>query len=82
MQIEKGCLYRPRPKHKYSYHKKAEYNNCFIIHLKYFEIKVFLRYYSSYCAVCRVLFPLWPLIYCGIQGAHVVMEKKGGSADN
>ena len=76
MQIEKRCLYRPRPKHKFSYHKKAKSNNCFIIHLKYFEIKVFLRYYSSYSVVGRVLFPLWSLIYCGIQGAYVVMEKK------
>ena len=76
MQIEKRCLYRPRPKHKFSYHKKAKSNNCFIIHLKYFEIKVFLRYYSSYSVVGRVLFPLWSLIYCGIQAAYVVMEKK------
>ena len=75
MQIEKGCLYRPRPKHKYSYHKKAESNNCFIIHLKYFEIKIFLWCYSSYGAVARVLFPFWPLMYCEIQDAYVVMEK-------
>ena len=76
MQIEKRSLPRPRPRHKYSYHKKAESKNCFIIHLKYFEIKIFLRYYPSYGAVARVLFPSWPLIYCGIQGTYVVMKKK------
>ena len=61
---DRGGCYPPKPKaeadntlrdlHNSSYHTKAEFNNCFIIHSKYFQSSKNIRLHNFLIGFCRV----------------------------
>ena len=61
---DRGGCYPPKPKaeadntlrdlHNSSYHTKAEFNNCFIIHSKYFQSSKNISLHNFLIGFCRV----------------------------
>ena len=61
---DRGGCYPPKPKakadntlrdlHDSSYHTKAEFNNCFIIHSKYFQSSKNISLHNFLLGFCRV----------------------------
>ena len=58
---DRGGCYPPKPKaeadntlrdlHNSSYHTKAEFNNCFIIHSKYFQSSKYIIFFNRVLSV-------------------------------
>ena len=49
-----GCYNTLRDLHNSSYHTKAEFNNCFIIHSKYFQSSKNISLHNFLIGFCRV----------------------------
>ena len=83
---DRGGCYPPKPKaeadntlrdlHNSSYHTKAEFNNCFIIHSKYFQRAVALsKYRKASFEVSKFGFHFLAVIRIALENRRIVNSK-------